>query len=776
MPGRQNVRLLFLITVGIILNSFLSNRSFAQNESSYWYFGSNAGLNFKNGNRKALLNGKLFNNEVSACISDSTGDLLFYTDGENVYNKNHLSMSNGSGLFSDQSSTQGALIIRLPGSRRYFYIFTISSTGDGVSITEKGLCYSIVDIELDNGLGGIVQGKKNIRIREKCNEKLTAVKHSDGVSYWILINDFIEDNIHAYHFTENGINLTPVRSNVGHIHNYTRNTLGAMKASRNGQKIALATWTYNSFIVLDFNNTNGIASNRIDISGSQQDMNWTYGVEFSPSGRFLYGSTMKSPYKIYQFDLERPSASDIFINRKLLVSRTERISGCDVFYFGGLQIANDGKIYSSSLCDTLMSSINHPDKLAPYCEFSFRVVNLSGRRSFLGLPNFPYDLVMPILKPLILDNQIRICSGDRILLPNGEYTNQAGTYYDTIRSQFRDTIIRSNVKIIEPTRFSQTKYLCSGSSVQVADTSYSTPGTFIRKTKTRYGCDSIITTTIFIGFPNTIFVDSTRCRGEVVRIGTNTFADSDNYTVVLKNKYGCDSTVNLHLTIIEPKTSSGSFTVCEGEIVKDAGREFPNEGSFKTKLTALSTGCDSIRTTTISHIKIRVQTIPDSITKLQYGQALELQAIAEGTNLVYSWEPEDRVFCSTCPQTQTDSLTWNTLFTVNVRDTVFNCNASKTILAKVNCPIVVPNLVTPNGDNQNDYFRIKHLNCIDHVGSLKVFDRWGRQVYSESNLAPIPEIPLWQPSEPGIYFYQLTVNIVAGEPEQFLRWVKVIND
>jgi hypothetical protein len=368
---------------------------------------------------------------------------------------------------------------------------------------------------------------------------------------------------------------------------------------------------------------------------------------------------------------------------------------------------------------------------------------------------------------------VKICRGDSVVEGGTSY-KVSGEYVKTYQSQLGcDSTIRNIVQVIEPSSFSQTKYICSGSSFQVADTSYSTPGTFIRKTKTRYGCDSIITTTIFVGFPDTVFVDSTRCRGRVVRIGTNTFADSGNYTVVLKNKYGCDSTVNLHLTIIEPKTSSGSFTVCEGEIVKDAGREFPNEGSFETKLTALSTGCDSIRTTTISHIKIRVQTIPDSITKLQYGQALELQAMAEGTNLVYSWEPEDKVFCSTCPQTKTDSLTWNTLFTVNVRDTVFNCTASKTILAKVDCPIVVPNLVTPNGDNQNDYFRIKHLNCIDHVGSLKVFDRWGRQVYSESNLAPIPEIPLWQPAEPGIYFYQLTVNIVAGEPEQFLGWISI---
>ena len=334
----------------------------------------------------------------------------------------------------------------------------------------------------------------------------------------------------------------------------------------------------------------------------------------------------------------------------------------------------------------------------------------------------------------------------------------------------RDTI---RVFVNQPFNASYVKKICVGEVLFIGDSLITTSGIYSQNLKTRFGCDSTITTTVQINRPDTTNLDSTKCLGQSVRIGKKVFSDSGNFTVLLKNKYGCDSTVNLHLAIIEPRTSSGSFTVCEGEIVRDAGREFPNEGSFETKLTALSTGCDSIRTTIISHVKIRVQTIPDSITKLNYGDALELQAISEGPNLVYNWEPADRVFCSTCPQTKTDSLTWNTVFTVKVRDTVFNCTASKTIRAQVNCPIMVPSLLTPNGDNQNDYLRLKNLNCIANVGSLKVFDRWGRQVYSESNLAPVPEIPLWQPSEPGIYFYQLTVNIVAGEPEQFLGWVEV---
>jgi hypothetical protein len=37
-------------------------------------------------------------NEGTASIADSTGQLLFYTNGKKVWNRNHEVMQNGSGL------------------------------------------------------------------------------------------------------------------------------------------------------------------------------------------------------------------------------------------------------------------------------------------------------------------------------------------------------------------------------------------------------------------------------------------------------------------------------------------------------------------------------------------------------------------------------------------------------------------------------------------------------------------------------------------------------
>jgi hypothetical protein len=82
----------------VFLIGLLSTFGFSQGEANIWYFGQNAGLDFNGGSPVALTNGQLATDEGCATISDTNGQLLFYTDGITVYNKNHSIMANGTGL------------------------------------------------------------------------------------------------------------------------------------------------------------------------------------------------------------------------------------------------------------------------------------------------------------------------------------------------------------------------------------------------------------------------------------------------------------------------------------------------------------------------------------------------------------------------------------------------------------------------------------------------------------------------------------------------------
>ena len=48
------------------------------------------------------------------------------------------------------------------------------------------------------------------------------------------------------------------------------------------------------------------------------------------------------------------------------------------------------------------------------------------------------------------------------------------------------------------------------------------------------------------------------------------------------------------------------------------------------------------------------------------------------------------------------------------------------------CQVEIPNVITPNGDGANDYFKIKNLEYHPNTG-LTIFDRWGLKVYENPN-------------------------------------------
>jgi hypothetical protein len=99
-----------------LLIIFTSLFGFSQGEANHWYFGNKAGLDFTSGTPVVDLNGQINTLEGCAVLSTPSGQLLFYTDGVTVYDRNHQVMPNGTGLFGDSSTTQSATILQKPDS------------------------------------------------------------------------------------------------------------------------------------------------------------------------------------------------------------------------------------------------------------------------------------------------------------------------------------------------------------------------------------------------------------------------------------------------------------------------------------------------------------------------------------------------------------------------------------------------------------------------------------------------------------------------------------
>jgi gliding motility-associated-like protein len=354
----------------------ISSFCFSQNEANYWYFGKYAGLNFNSGNPVAVVDGQLNTTEGCATISNNLGQLLFYTDGNTVWNKNHVVMQNGIGLLGNISSTQSAIIVPKPGSASIYYIFTAGLVS--TIYPTRGIHYSEVDMSLDSGLGAVT-ATKNIQLLYEACEKLTAVKHGNNNDIWVIAHGWENDEFHSYLVSSAGVS-SPVTSHAGIVVTALdfRNSFGYLKASPNGSKLFSCNYSLKSEL-FDYDNTTGIVSNPISFNVAEANSYRFYGAEFSPSGEILY-LTADYTYGVFQYNL---LASDIESSLNLIPS---------VLTPFALQLGPDGKMYSveANFSGTLrkLGVINQPDILGTACDLQSDIVDLGTGIPQIGLPQF----------------------------------------------------------------------------------------------------------------------------------------------------------------------------------------------------------------------------------------------------------------------------------------------------------------------------------------------------------------------------------------------------
>jgi PKD repeat protein len=393
-PAFATVMLLvFLSVIVATINCY------AQKQTNKWYFGGHAALDFNSGSPVSISPGELITSEGSATISDTAGNLLFYTDGVTVWNKNNQQMVNGFGLTGNPSTSQSAFILPLPGSDSLYYLFTIPQDAFA-----PGLNYSIIDMSLQAGLGEVTV--KNVFVLFPCTEKITAVYKPNKRDYWIITHGWNNNTFFSYELTSAGLNLTPVISNVGTIVNgYVWNTIGYLKAAPLGNKIAQAVLGGNYFELFDLDNNTGIVSNAITLSSLDNPSigEGSYGVEFSADGSRLYGSVTKMG-NVFQWDLNAGSSADIIASR-ILVGTSE------VSVYGALQLASDGKIYLAEVSSPWLGVINNPNLLGSDCNFVDQGFLMTGSTNILGLPNnFPgFYIGLSAPKATLSASETQIC-------------------------------------------------------------------------------------------------------------------------------------------------------------------------------------------------------------------------------------------------------------------------------------------------------------------------------------------------------------------------------
>lgn len=349
-------------------------------QENVWAFGHNAGIDF-NGNVPTAIKTALFAREGTASVCDENGQLLFYTEGSICWDRNHNVMPNGSALTGlpnitgmyptpTGSSCQSSVIVPMPDNPNKYYVFSLSSIENGNNAGR--LYYSIVNMQLNNGLGDMEPGYKGVLLDSLLTEMLSAVT-GGRCNIWVLTIAVNRPVLKVYSIDAAGINPIPVVSDLLPANTHGEHAMiGKIELSPDRKLLAI---NRGGLGLYSFDGFSGVATGKITLGeGGAQHF---FGLCFSPDNSKLYTNQF---HDIYQYDFSS-NDSLLSINSKTLIGRRTWVD---------IKRGPDNKIYVLNYpsVDSFLSVIHFPNLAGTACQFEPDAFPLwPGTIGTLGFPN-----------------------------------------------------------------------------------------------------------------------------------------------------------------------------------------------------------------------------------------------------------------------------------------------------------------------------------------------------------------------------------------------------
>lgn len=453
-----------------------------------WTFYDSLGLNFNDPNN-FLFTSNVWGQwgaEGSASVADPvTGELLFYSNGGSVWNKNHQLMPNGGGILGngtndEYSAMQGVCIVEKVGDPGKFYLFSLEGHAviNNNPPLARRLYYSVIDMALDGGMGDVLSGMKNILLDSAfLGEAMIAVPGDNCDDIWLITHALDSAIFKAYHITAAGVQHTPVLSYTGSQIQGEVNFLmfgsipvqskayyqSCMAVSPDRKKIAInvhgaeemniintklsSTGRTAGTLVCNFDPGTGEVSDAILIDTVGGD-----GLAFSPDNSKLYTFSIpridRAP-AINQFDISIFDSTSIVSSRFVLQSFPmptvmDHING-QVDAIRKLRLYND-TIFVSNRINSSIDRINNPNLTGMLANYEPNAISLpsASARSLIDLPN---DVVLAgtrdTLARLIFDTVI--CNTQLTLGPSVSGYNMGNYQWNDNTSDSFLTVNQSGV-------------------------------------------------------------------------------------------------------------------------------------------------------------------------------------------------------------------------------------------------------------------------------------------------------------------------------------------
>ncbi len=373
-----------------VLLLFSSNIGYSQKENYIWPMGHDSyssdsifggvNIDFNNDTVRTYKIDRFieFGKGNCASICDSTGQLLIYSNGCFIANKEHQLMENGDSINSGEvyniqcgnenlgytSGHQSSIILPQPSSNKIFYLFhkRIYYVYNPFDVLTLDMLFSKIDISESNDSGKVVE--KNIFILQDTFSfgEMMAVRHANGIDWWVISPGRRNNKYFIFLFNSEGPTLVNTQI-MGDSTPPAGEGGGYAIFSPDGSKYIRFN-PHNKVRMFDFDRNTGLLSNYkhidVDFGGYEP---FDGGCLISPSGQFLYISVKRY---LYQLDLW---AEDIEATQQL-VGTYDGYADPLAANFGKGGLGPDCKLYIFPGNDTRVIHIIHnPNEPGLACNF-----------------------------------------------------------------------------------------------------------------------------------------------------------------------------------------------------------------------------------------------------------------------------------------------------------------------------------------------------------------------------------------------------------------------
>ena len=152
-----------------------------------------------------------------------------------------------------------------------------------------------------------------------------------------------------------------------------------------------------------------------------------------------------------------------------------------------------------------------------------------------------------------------------------------------------------------------------------------------------------------------------------------------------------------------------------------------------------------------------------------------VQLEGTGDGAFFSWFPEEGLSCYDCPTPVIYPTNTRTYYLTNSDN--YGCQAydSVTVFVEEAYFAGIPNIFSPNGDNNNDILWVRG-NAISGEGFvMRIWDRYGKMVFESYN-----QNDGWngtfegEPAPQGVYLYEVRMQFLNGTVEQLTGNVTLV--